>query len=166
MAYKPLYINDNGTVRTVEQFHMNDNGTVRTIQEGYINDNGTIRHIYSAHPYPPGTDIFSYSWSQGGSLDITPYYNQYPEAFASAPYYTQGSGSADSRQFVEFAEGFSIYLYYQPGVAGGASKYNPDNDKGRDFILWMGRTVSGVERFDGYAGSGNGGTSITVRYFG
>lgn len=163
MAYKPLFINDNGTVRTIEQFHLNDNGTVRTIQEGYINDNGTVRHIYSAHPYPPGTDIFTYSWSQGGSLDITPYYNSYPLAFASAPYYTQGGGSADSRQFVEFAEGFGIYQYSQAQIG---THYNPDNNKGQDFILWMGRTVSGVERFDGVSGSGNGGTTIVVRYFG
>lgn len=163
MAYKPLHINDNGTVRTVEEFYVNDNGTVRNIQEGFINDNGTVRHIYSAHPYPPGTDIFTYSWSAGGSLNATSYYNDYPLAFAQAPSFTQGGGGADSRQLVVFAEGFGIYRYSQDQLG---THYNPNNDKGQDFILWMGRTVSGVERFDGVSGSGNNGTTIVVRYFG
>jgi len=163
MAYKPLHINDNGTVRTVEEFYINDNGTVRNIQEGYINDNGTVRHIYSAHPYPPGTDIFTWSWSALGSLSISSFYSDYPEAFTSAPYYIQGGGNADSRLFFELAEGFGVYRYSQDQHG---THYNPDNNKGQDFIAWMGRTVTGLERFDGVSGSGNGNTTIVVRYFG
>lgn len=66
MAYKPLYINDNGTVREVEEFYINDNGTVREIDDVYLNDNGTVRHVFSRHPYEPGTEIFTMKWGHGG----------------------------------------------------------------------------------------------------
>ena len=163
MSYKPLYINDNGDIREVTQFHVNDNGTIRTVEEGYVNDNGTIRHIYSKHPYPPGTDVFTWNWNKNGTLDMSPFYSTYPEAFVSEPGYIQGSGGGNSKILFELAEGFGVYRYSQ---SEHGTFFNPDNDKGQDFVAWMGITVSGLERFDGAPGSGNNNTTIVVRYFG
>ena len=43
----PIYVNDNGTWREVnESLTVNDNGTNREIDEGYVNDNGTWRLMY------------------------------------------------------------------------------------------------------------------------
>ena len=44
----PIYVNDNGTWREVnESLTVNDNGTNREIEEGYVNDNGTWRLMYA-----------------------------------------------------------------------------------------------------------------------
>ena len=37
-----LYINDNGTLRTIGFLAVNDSGTLRRINEVYVNDNGTL----------------------------------------------------------------------------------------------------------------------------
>lgn len=163
MASKPIYINDNGSVRELSQLHINDNGTVREITAGYINDNGTVRHIWTKDPYSPGTDIFTYAWADNSNINnFAANQTTYPLAFASAPAFIQGSGTADSRiQFV-LAEGFTISTYVQ-------NEHGTGNDlarTGQTYIIFVGSSVTGLSGVPGIAGSGTGASTFTVRYVG
>ena len=43
-----LYINDNGSLRTIDFLAINDGGTLRRINEVYVNDNGTLAGPFEA----------------------------------------------------------------------------------------------------------------------
>lgn len=163
MAQKPIYINDNGTVRELSELHVNDNGTVREITEGFINDNGTIRHIWSKAPYAVGTNIFTYSWANGDDIsNFSSNFSTYPLAFTSAPAFIQGSGTPDSRIQFTLASGFTISNYTQAEHGSG----NDLSRTGQTYVIFVGNTVSGLSGVPGIAGSGNGGSSFQVRYVG
>lgn len=143
----------NGTTIADYSAGVNVNGTAMT--EVYIN--GT--KVWTRHPYPIGTNVFTYSWSPNGNISnfITSIYATYPLAFASAPYFTQGSGVADSVINFTLAAGFQVSSYTQAQYGTQA----PYGAVGANFnYLWMGRTVTGLQQ------SGNGGSSFTVQYVG
>lgn len=131
---------------------VNVNGTAMT--EVYIN--GT--KVWTRYPYPIGTTIYTYSWSNGSNINnfITSIYASYPLAFASAPYYIQGSGNPDSRIQFTLAAGFQVSSYTQAQFGTTA----PYGSIGGTFVVFVGNTVSGLN------GSGNGGSSFTVKYVG
>jgi|SRR5262245_34230946 len=41
-----VYVNDNGTLRTITRAFVNDNGTLRELDEFAVRDNATLRHVY------------------------------------------------------------------------------------------------------------------------
>jgi len=187
MSYKPLYINDNGTVREIEQFHLDDNGTVRDIKEGYINDDGTIRHVWSKHPYPPGTVIFTYRWddwysqespvsghtmqASGSAFTIANFVNSYPTlyplVFDGTPYFTGGSGGSNSTIRFKLNPGFTVSYYKQSAL--GTDSDGDGTNTGGSYNLWRGNTVSGLSSIDyglSISGSGNNWSEFKVSYIG
>jgi hypothetical protein len=139
---------------------VNVNGTAMT--EVYVD--GT--KVWSRYPYPVGTTIFTYSWSAGSNINnfITSTYATYPLAFASTPYYTQGSGSPDSTiRFVLFS-GFIVSFYHQD--EHGNQTMNTGTTGGT-YNLYVGRTVTGLSGTNiTLPGSGNNGSYFTVKYIG
>jgi len=136
------------------------NGTA--VQQVVVN--GTT--IWTRYPYPVGTTVFTYGWSNGSNINnfISSFYAMYPLAFASAPFYTQGSGNPDSRiQFTLFS-GFIVSSYTQSqngtqNMSGGTT--------GGTYTIYVGSTVSGLSGTNiTIPGSGNGGSSFVVTYQG
>ena len=191
MAYKPIYLNDQGTVREIEQFHINDNGTVREISDVYLNDQGTVRHIFSRHPYPPGTEIFTYRWddwySQGSPVSghtmqaagspsgsnytianfINDYPTLYPLVFDGTPYFTGGSGGSNSTIRFKLNPGFTVSYYRQSQL--GTDSDGDGTNTGGSYNLWRGNTVSGLGSIDyglSLSGSGNNWSEFKVSYIG
>jgi hypothetical protein len=152
-----LYFNDTEVVEYQDSVFIN--GT--EVENVYFNDT----KVWTRHPYAIDTDVFTYSWSNGSNIDDfrTTYYNSYPLAFAGQPYYTQGSGTPDSRLEFTLADGFIVYSYTQAQLG---TYTDTSGVTGGTYRVWVGNTVSGLEGFPGASGSGNGGSSFTVRYIG
>ena len=148
------------------QHDVNFNG----VSMGNVYFNGS--KIWTRHPYAPGTEIFTYSWSNGGNVDDlrTTYYGNYPLAFASQPSYSTGSGSADSILVMTLAAGFYVSYYNQSQYGTDADGVGSSNTGG-SYNIWVGHTVSGLGRASGggslsITSSGNGGSSFKVSYSG
>lgn len=134
------------------------NGTA--ITEVYFN--GT--KYWSRYPYPPGTNVFTFTYCPGGTLfDINAYVSAYPLAFAGAPYVYSGNptGYPDSLMSVPLNPGFRVVDvnnaergYFAVGTTVGSA-----------FNIGMYRTFT---VFSGNVTSfgGNGCTSFTVQYAG
>jgi hypothetical protein len=145
------------------------NGTAIATYKGvYLN--GT--RVWTKHPYTPNSVLFTYSWNNGSNINnfITDsaYYAGYTDAFASAPSYTQGSGSPDSRLQFVLADGFRVSYYNQ-------AEYGTDSDgagagnTGGTYRIYVGNTVSGLSGVTyslSKPGSGNGGSSFKILYEG
>lgn len=126
--------------------------------------NGTT--VWNRYPYPPGTDVFTYTWGAGSNIAgfISAYYAAYPKAFASAPYFSQGGGSPDSRiQFTLFS-GFLVSSYHQDQYG---TQSIPSGTTGGSYTLYVGNTVTGLSGTNlTLPGAGNGNSNLTVRYVG
>jgi len=149
----------NGTTTITNYFPgVNVNGTA--MQEVYINNT----KVWSRYPYPVGTTIFTYTVSGNINNFITSIYPTYPLAFASAPFYTQGGGSPDSRiQFTLFS-GFIVSSYTQSEY--GTQTMNTGTTGGT-YSIFLGSTVTGLSGTNiTLPGSGNGSSSFTVKYIG
>lgn len=143
---------------------VNFNGT--NIEEVYFN--GT--KIWTRYPYPPGTEIFTFSWSPGNNIDSfrTSYYSNYPLVFASQPYYTQGGGNPDSSLRFTVNSGFQVSYYSQAEYGVDSNGSGPGNTGGT-YSIYVGNTVTGASDLTyGFSlpGSGNGGSTIKVSYYG
>jgi len=130
--------------------------------------NGT--EVFRIIPYPPGTEMFTYSVSAGGNISnlVTTYASTYPQVFETAPYYIEGSGSPDSRVRFKLANGYRVSYYSQAGLGTDSDGSGAGNTNGV-YTLYVGYTVSGLgDSTYGFsiAGSGNGGTTFKVIFDG
>ena len=138
---------------------VNVDGTAMT--EVYID--GT--KVWTRHPYPVGTDVFSFSWTQNGYIGtLLSYYNTYPLVFASTPYYSYGGGYADSLLNFTLSSGF-IMSYLYNAQQGGYTYSPPYTVTGGAHYASVGRTVSGVSSPQ-RTFQGNGGSGFTITYVG
>ena len=132
--------------------------------------NGT--QLWTKHPYAVGTDIFTYSVSDGGNTDsfINTIHANNPLAFASTPVYIEGNGAAqDKRIRFILAPGFYVSRYAQDQLGTDSDGVGASNTGG-NYIIYVGATVSGLTR-DGsgtfsIGSSGNNGHSFDVTYSG
>lgn len=157
----------NGTTLTWDKDVYFNGSSFAVGKKAYLN--GT--EVWKKHPYEPGAVVFTYSWSQGSSINDfrTTYYSTYTAAFASQPSYTQGSGNPDSRLQFTLADGFYV-SYYNQSQHGTDSDGSGSSNTGGTYRIWVGNTVSGLEANSGYgfsiSSSGNGGSSFKVSYVG
>lgn len=130
------------------------------IQEVYFN--GT--KYWTRYPYPPGTDVFTYSWYPGGNIDDfrTSYYSSYPLVFAAQPYYTQGGGSPDSVLQFTINSGFTVVNYHNDQRGDYANPWGGASGSGS---IGMYRTFTSFSG-PGFGQSGNGSSYFTIRYVG
>ena len=118
--------------------------------------------IWTKHPYAIDTDIFTYSWNNGGNNCGIPS-DTYPLAFASI-----GScGSPDHTLTFTLNDGFYVSSYSNDEHGTDSDGVGASNTGGT-FYVWVGNTVSGMYGGAGFsiASSGNGGSSFTVTYSG
>ena len=133
--------------------------------------NGT--KLWTRHPYAIGTEIFTYSVGAGGNTDsfINTIHANNPLAFASTPVYIEGNGGAqDKRIRFILADGFYVSFYNQ-AQGGTDSDGVGASNTGGNYIIYVGGTVSGLQRESGggslsVGASGNGGHSFKVTYSG
>ena len=138
------------------QHDVNFNG----VSMGNVYFNGS--KIWTKHPYAPGTEIFTYSWNNGGNNCGIPS-DTYPLAFASI-----GScGSPDHTLTFTLNEGFYVSSYSNDEYGTDSDGVGASNTGGT-FYVWVGSTVSGMYGGTGFSipASGNGGSSFTVTYSG
>lgn len=117
-------------------------------------------------PYSIGSTVFTFAWANGSNINtfITSTYATYPKAFASAPFYTQGSGAPDSVISFTLASGYIVSQYVQ-------AQYGTQNmgtlTSGGTYSMYVGVTVSGLSGTNiTLPGSGNGGSNMTISYKG
>ena len=145
------------------QHDVNFNG----VSMGNVYFNGS--KIWTRHPYALDTDIFTFSWSAGGSVTALrgSYYSTYPLAFASQPSYDSGDGSPDTVVRMSLAAGFYVSSYTN-AANGTDSDGTGASNTGETHFVWLGSTVTGMYGGTGFSigASGNGGSSFTVTYSG
>ena len=145
------------------QHDVNFNGVA--MDNVYLN---TVK-LWTRHPYALDTDIFTFSWSNGGSVTALrgSYYSTYPLAFASQPSYDSGDGSPDTVVRMSLADGFYVSSYSNDSN-GTDSDGTGASNTGETHFVWLGSTVTGMYGGTGFSigASGNGGSSFTVTYSG
>lgn len=131
-----------------------------TIEDVYFN--GT--KYWTRNPYPPGTDVFSFTWYPGSTLfAINSYVSAYPLVFASpAPYIYSGNGSGypDAQMRVTLNTGFHVVNVSnaERGYYGTVSTDGLLNIGVYNTFTCCSGNVTGF--------CGNGQTSFTIRYVG
>jgi len=148
----------NGTTVTDYNAGVTVNGVA--IQEVYFN--GT--KYWTRHPYPIGTDVFTYTWGPGYNIDDfrTSYYSAYPLVFSSQPYYTQGGGSPDSRLVFNVKPGFTAVNYHNDERGDYANPWGGASGQG---LIGVYHTFTAFEG-PGFGLAGNGLSYFTIRYVG
>jgi len=136
------------------------NGTA--VQQVVVN--GTT--IWTRYPYPPGTTLFTFSWSPGQysyfTTFVTSVYPAYPLAFAAAPVFYNATGPADSGITFTLASGFAVTVAHQDQQGT-----QTNSTTGGSYAMQVGNSITGVEGTGfSFSSTGNGGAYFTVAYLG
>jgi len=119
--------------------------------------NGTT--VWENCPCTEGATLIDYSWSPGNN--ISNFISTYGSLgiYDTTPYFSQGSGSPDSRITFSLLPGYQVTYYNQSehGTCSGTSCASC----GGTHVIYVGHTVTGLQGAS-LGASGNGGSRFKV----